>query len=268
MTRLGAPLLRLIATLLLLLVPSAAGAEVSAAPDITVDLSGVTVDDDEVAIDDLMGGIALESFGGLPPGVAVDAYHDLGSGEVLFSTDATATLGTVTAAPEDVVRFDGSSYSLEFDGSAEGVPAGANVDAVTRDGSGDLVLSFDTTLTLDSVTYSDEDLTRFDGATFSSVLDASAEGFDPALDLDAVQHRAGDVYALSFDGNGNHAGVDFADEDVVSFDPSGPTTTLVFDASAAHTGWNAADLQALPEPGVVPGIFAAGVLLRLVRRRR
>jgi len=255
--------------------PGAAAADVSASPDIAVSLSGTTVLDREVAIDDLGGGIVLDTLGGLPGGADVDAYHLDAGGAVLFSTDTTVSLGGgVVAAPEDVVRYAGGAYTIEFDGSAEGVPAGADVDAVTRDASGDLVLSFDTTVNV-GVVADDEDLVRFDGSSFSLALDTSAlavsPAFDGALDVDGVDARPGGVFALSFDASGSAGGVVFDDEDVLSVDPAAPSVAMAFDASSVHAGWPAADLDAvmLPEPGAAAGLAAGGLLLaRLSRRRR
>lgn len=256
------------------LVPGASGADVSASPDIAVSLSGTTVQGREVAIDDLGGGIVLETLGGLPGGADVDAYHLDGGGAVLFSTDTTVSLGGgVTAAPEDVVRYAGGTYTIEFDGSAEGVPAGADVDAVTRDASGDLVLSFDTTVNV-GVVADDEDLVRFDGASFSLALDTSAlavsPAFDGALDVDGVDARPGGVFALSFDTSGSAGGVAFGDEDVLRVDPGAPSVAMAFDASSVHASWAPADLDAvmLPEPGALAGLGAGGLLLAGLSRRR
>ncbi len=50
--------------------------------------------------------------------------------------------------------------------------------------------------------------------------------------------RGGGVLGLSFDGSGIVGGVDSDDEDVLLFDPSGPTWTLGFQTSteATHVG--------------------------------
>lgn len=254
---------------MVLALPCAALAQVAATPDVTVDLSGVTVTDEQVAIDDLVGGIALETFAGsLPAGAEVDAYHDDGSSGVLFSVDTTVSLpGGVVARPEDVVRLDGS-FKLVFDGSAEGVPAGVGVDAVTRSGDDHLVLSFDETVVLDGVTVEDEDIARFDGTLFTLALDASAVGVDRSLDTDAVAAIGPGVWALSFDGHGALGSVNFADEDVVQVNTSGPTFALLFDASAEHAGWAPADLGALPEPDAPSGVSAGALLLAMLARRR
>lgn len=262
-------------------VGGAARAEVASSPDVAVDLGGTTVLHRQAAIDDLMGGILIESFGGLPDGVDVDAYHEDPDGAVLFSTDTTVSLpGGVVAGPADVVRYAGGVYSIVFDasdpdgsGSGPSIPAGVDLDAVTRDpATGDLILSFDVTVDLGFIA-DDEDLVRFDGTSFSMALDTSALAlvppFDPALDVDAVSALGGGAYALSFDGSGSAGGVAFDDEDVLDVDPSGPSVTMAFDASAAHAGWAPSDLDAvmLPEPGSLVGLAAGAVLLLGLARR-
>ena len=117
-------------------------------PDVTVTLGGVVVDPEDVAVDNLLGVVLPVDLGSLPTGVNVTAYHLFANGDQLFSLDAAAVLpGPLTAEPEDVVRWDGVSYTLEFDGSAEGVPGGVAVDAVSGLGD-DLLLSFDAPVTL------------------------------------------------------------------------------------------------------------------------
>lgn len=271
--------------LVLALAPTPRGsarADVAASPDVAANLSGTTVLDRETAIDDLMGGIAIEAFGGLPEGADVDAYHEEPGGEVLFSTDTTVSLpGGLVAAKADAVRYAGGGYALAFDasdpdgsGTGTAVPEGADLDALTRDpANGDLILSFDVSVDLGFVA-DDEDLVRFDGTAFSLELDTSAlalsSPFDPDLDLDAVSARGGGIYALSFDGSGSAGGVAFDDEDVLEVVPSLPTVGLAFDASAAHAGWSVADGDAvmLPEPGVAAALAAGVLLLAALRWRR
>ena len=102
-------------------------------PDITVDLSGTTVNDEDLAEDDLVSLVVLIDIGTLPGNTALDAAHEVSSGNHLLSFETTVVLaGGLTAEPVDVVEFDGFIYSLIFDGSAEGVPNGVNVDAVPR----------------------------------------------------------------------------------------------------------------------------------------
>ncbi len=246
--------------------------DVEVSSDVTVDLSGVPVHGYEAAIDDLMGGIVIEDFGGLSDGADVDGQHREGCCVVYFSPDTTLALaGGVVARPEDVVRFESGSYALEFDGSLAGVPPGANVDAVSLDGEGRLALSFDITIDLGGLVVADEDVVRFDGAGFSLLLDGSAAGLDPSLDVDGVHELGPGVFAISVDGSGAIGGARIDDEDILLIDLAGPVATVLLDASAFHAGWPAADLDAvaLPEPGVTSTLpIAIACLLPLAARRR
>ena len=238
----------------LCLAPSVSRATVIAvkySPDITVVLGGVTVYDEDVADDDLAGTVVLTSVGTIPAASDVNAYHHEAGGEDLLSFDTTVSLsGGITAEPRDVVRSNGATFSLEFNGSIAGVPSGVVVDAVTRDiSSGDLLLSFDTTVELvaasGTITVDDEDLVSFDGSVFGSVFDGSGAGVPAGLDLDGAHSLGGGKLAVSLDGSGTLGGVSFDDEDVLEYDPRTGAWGMAYDASTQQAGWAGADLVAV-----------------------
>lgn len=233
--------------LLLLLVPSLHFAQsLRVSPDTTAVLGGVTVADKEIAEDDLTGGVILGNIGPLPDGTDLTAYHLLANGDQLLAFDTTLVVGGVTVEPADVVRFDGTGYTLAFDASAAGVPSGTYVDALTHDGV-DLVLSFDTTLNLGGVIYDDADLIRFDGVEFFLYFDSIGAGVPDGTDIDAAHLMADGTLLISFDTSGSLGGVVFDDEDVLGFDPLTNTWSLIYDGSAQHGGWAATDLNAISE---------------------
>lgn len=244
--------------------------EVRASSDVAVDLSATFVDREEVGSDDLAGSVTPIIFPGVPDGANLTGYA-LESGEHLISFDTTVSLpGGVSAEPGDVVRYDGANYSIEFDGSAEGVAGGVSVDAVSVDSGLDLLLSFDVTAVLGALTADDEDLVLFDGAGFTMVFDGSAAGVSAGLDLDGAHDLTGGLLGLSFDGSGSLGGVAFDDEDVLEYDPSGPTWTLAFDASAEHAGWEGgpdSDAIYLPEPHALTMLFCGMLSLALLQFR-
>ncbi|MAG33992.1 MAG: hypothetical protein CL908_24195 [Deltaproteobacteria bacterium] len=243
---------------------------VSASPDIqiAIGVAGLATADEAVAADNQLGIVLLENLGSLPGSADVVAFGlDLG-GDRLFVLDTTAALaGGVTASRGDVVRYDGASYSIEFDASAAGVPAGSVADAVSIAADG-LLLSFDTTVALPGLTVADEDLVHWDGAVFSLALDGSAEGIDAAHDVDAAQDLGGGAFLVSLDTMGTVGGITAADEDVLRFD--GSTWSLEFDASGADADWASADLDAIqvPEPGGVALLVAGSVFLSLAAQQR
>ena len=113
-------------------------------------------------------------------------------------------------------------------------------------GPGDLLLSFDVTVTVGGITATDEDLVRVHGGVFSLFFDGSAAGIDPGLDLDAAYILASNGHLLlAFDGSGTLGGVSFTSEDVLEFTPTSTGWALAYDGLAEHSGWVGADLHGL-----------------------
>lgn len=211
--------------------------------------------------------ITVQSFPGVPPEADLDAYHLFPNGLALLSFDITVALPgaePVTAEPGDVVAFFGTDYSMEFQATSAGIPAGVNVDAVSWSGN-QLLLSFDGSVELNGVHVDDEDLVTFhNGGALTMFFDGSAAGVGPDLDLDAADYlECNGHLLLSFDGSGVVGGVSFDDEDLLEYGPAG-TWEMAYDGSAQHPEWSAADLdavQAEADPGPGPAlVFGQPVL--------
>ena len=258
--------------LLILLIDVTATAQqiVSASPDVTIDLgAGVNAADEDVVVDNQLGLVLLENLGALPDASDVIALAVDVNGDRLVAFDTTTSLaGGVVARPGDVVRYDGTSYSIEFDALAAGVPSGVMTDACSISNNG-LLLSFDTTVDLgNGLVAADEDVVDWNGTSFSLVFDGSARGLDPALDVDAVHGLGGGVFQLSFDTAGQITGLAFDDEDVMRFD--GTSWSVELDATQASSAWGAADLDAVtvPEPSFgLMLLFGATGLMGLAMSR-
>jgi len=269
----------------LILVASGARAEtLDVSPDVTVELGGATVHQQDVARDDLSGGApgSIADLGTLPDGADVVGYYEANLAQQLFVLDISADLGGTYAAAGDVIAYDPGTgvYQIELDISAAGVPDGTRVDAFGLASNGDSILSFDVTVDLGGgLVASDEDLVTYSlGGGFAMLLDGSNVGVDQALDLDAASELNGNLL-VSFDTDGSisfndidgaNQSIDFSDEDVLSFDPVDSAWTQVYDGSAVHPGqWEGADLVAVPEPGAWSLMGAGMALLAgLVRRKR
>lgn len=251
----------------------------SLSPETTVDLGaagGGVFADEEVAVDDLLGAVVPANLGTLPAASDVAGYELLAGGDQLLCFDAGVELpGPLDVAPGDVVRFDGATYSLELDASANGVPAGVRCDAVAVGPHGELLLSFDTTVALPgaagTVVAADEDLVEVTGASqFALFFDGSAAGIPEAADLDGAQVLGASVF-VSLDITATVGGVTADDEDVFEYDAGSATWSLALDASAQDADWAATDTDAvaLPEPGL-PVLLGSGLgaLLLIGRGRR
>ncbi len=254
-----------IAWALSLAAPAAATTAVylEASADVTLNLSGVTVDDGDLAIDDLVDPIARLSFPGIVSPADLDAHAIDVDGNDLISLDVTVVVGqvgggTLTARPADAIRRIGVQYELAFDASAAGVPPGANLDALFAF-EDDLFLSFDVSLALGGgVVAHDEDVLRWDGSQLSLYRDTSATGIDPAADLDALHFVTGTgALVASFDTSGAVDGFNYDDDDLLAFDPGTLSWSLSFEGSARDAAWQAGDLDAatpgfdLDEDGVM-----------------
>jgi hypothetical protein len=255
-----------------LALPALAEKEIST--DITTDLSGTIANDEDVVGDTGAGAPAKIALGALPAAVDVSGYTIASNGNILFAIDIAASLaGGIDVTPRDVVRYNGSIYSVEFRGADHGVPSGARIDAIGLV-AGDLLLSFDVTTTLGNVTADDEDLVRLESTqpdVWSLYFDGSAKGVPAGADLDGADRiDATGHLALSFDISGSVGGVAFDDEDILDFDPVGNTWSMRYDGSARFASLAAADVDAVfvPEPTVFALGASALVALIGVRRAR
>lgn len=241
--------------------------------DITVQFDGTTVGPGGIAQHDLADGVTPVDVGNLPADAHIDAYHELPNGDQLLSFDTTVLLpGGVTAGPADVVRLSGSTYSIEIDGAADGVPEGVNVDAIAEF-NGFILVSFDTAVRINNVTFEDEDLVVHDAdeQTFRSAFHGANVGVPSDLDLDGAALVDENHLLVTFDGSGTVGGVSFDDEDVLEYDATSDSWSLVYDGADHFAGWEAADLVGLfvmraeepptptPSPTVVPSAPTATV---------
>ena len=161
-------------------------------PDVAFDLPGLGVifPYDVVLVDGGSPELFFKGGGsGVPKGVRVDAVTLDGS-DLFLSFDTTVALpGGVTADDEDLVHFDGSDFTMVFDGSANGVPAALDLDAAHFLDTGDLAVSFDGSGLIDGIAFDDEDVVAVDGGGNwgGPVYDAS-DGSTAwtAADLDAL----------------------------------------------------------------------------------
>lgn len=249
-----------------------AQAVVSASPDVTIALgsAALVTEDQAVAVDNQLGIVALQPLGPLPDWFELTGYADGGPAIRLFTLDATVVLTAgLIARPGDVVAWNGTSFSIAFDGEAEGLPIGLAIDAVSFAHGGGLVLSFDQDASLPGpIQVADEDLVRWNGNGFTLLLDGSATGLSRALDIDAVDQSGPSTFLVSFETNGSVGAVTFADEDVLRLEAG--VWSLEVDSSSLDADWRSADLDALqvPEPGL-GGALAGGLLfLAVVRSSR
>jgi hypothetical protein len=224
--------------------------------DTTVTFSGVTLNDESIALDNLAGGITPLVISGIPSSAQVVGFHYTSAATQILAFDTTVALPGLpapgVATPADVVSYAAgpATYGYFFQGAVAGLPGGVAIDGVAIDQRGRLLLSFDTSVDIQPgaavVVADDEDIVIWNGGTsFAIAFDASAAGASPELDADGVGYLAATRHPLvSFDTSGSVGGVTFDDEDVLEYAPETGTWSRLYDGNAAVTGqpWAAADL--------------------------
>ncbi len=137
---------------------------------------------------------------GLPGGADVDAYDRVdGSSFYLSFTGSVAVPGVGTVQDEDVVFFDGTNWSLYFDGTALGLTSnGHDVDAIDVDGG---VMYFSTvgnTAVPGVGSGDDADIYTWDGVAFARFWDASGAGLPGSADMDGLHVVDATTFYASF----------------------------------------------------------------------
>jgi calcineurin-like phosphoesterase family protein len=194
--------------------------------------------------------------------VAVTDLNESDVSPLYFSVQTAATVGGVSAANEDVLLFDGTSFSLAFDGSDVGIGA-LRIDAFSWLDADTLLLSFAT----DNAAVpgipgpvDDSDIVRFDATSlgkstagsFSLYFDGSDVGLTASgHDVDAVELLPNGHVLLSTLNSVTVQGVSARDEDLLEFTPTslGQNTagsfSLYFDGSQVELGQTVEDVDAV-----------------------
>ena len=168
-----------------------------------------------------------------------------------LSLTGSQTIGGVSSADEDILKFDGQSWSLFFDGSDVGMGS-PDLFAFSFLDADTILMSFSANVKIGGVTVTPQDVLRFDATSlgsstaglFSLYFDGSDVGFDTtAENIDSLTLLPDGRLLISTTGNPSVPGFTTGrDEDVLAFTPTslGDTTSgswsLYFDGSDVGLG--------------------------------
>ncbi len=163
-----------------------------------------------------------------------------------LSVETDTTLGGLAVANEDIVAFDGTGYTLYFDGSDVGI-GGFTLDAFAVISPTEILMSFTSAGTVGALgTVDDSDVLKFTATslgattagTFTMYFDASDVGLSTSdEDVDAIELLPDGRLLVSTTGAFGVTGVSGQDEDLIAFTPTslGATTAgtwaMYFDGS-------------------------------------
>ena len=176
----------------------------------------------------------------------VDATHFYLS----FSNDTTTLAGLGAVQDEDVVSWNGSAWTMYFDGSAHGMSAAnLDLDAISVDGSTLYFSTFGNTNPPGvGGTADDADIYSWNGTSYARVWDASANGVAAAANVDGYDRVDATHFYLSFSATTTtvpQIGT-VQDEDVV-FGNAG-TWSVYFDGTAHGLTTDNLDVDAFDVP--------------------
>jgi hypothetical protein len=171
-----------------------------------------------------------------------------------FSLLDPQTIGGVAADDEDILRVDGSTWSLFFDGSDVGTSA-VDLSAFSFLDSDSILMSFSTAVTLNGITVAPQDVVRFDATslgnttagTFSMYFDGSDVGLTAAAGyIDSLDRLSDGRLLISMSNSFSTGTLSANDSDIARFTPAtlgnstSGTWALYFDGSdvglSARTG--------------------------------
>ena len=160
----------------------------------------------------------------------IDALSYLADGSYIISTRGNFNINGLQGRDEDLVKYDigSNSWSIMFDGSAEGLPGNADVDAAHVISETDFLVSFN----VDSINLpgiglvNDEDIVRFTDGAWSMYFDGSLYDLSTnGEDIDAIVLQDDGSLLISTVGVARVTGISgkVADEDIMRFEfPDSP----------------------------------------------
>lgn len=169
-----------------------------------------------------------------------------------LSLGSNQTVGGIAAADEDILFFNGTEWSMFFDGSDVGVGS-SDLFAFSYLLPNTILMSFGTNVTVNGIAATPQDILRFNATslgditagTFSMYFDGSDVGLADATNekIDALSAQENGPLLISTTGNPSVPGLTIGrDEDVIAFTPASlgdatsGTWSLYFDGSDVGLG--------------------------------
>jgi len=206
------------AAAIVLLTAAHASAQLEISVDVPIAVENTVIAPADVVASEANAGASIPQ---VDDGVNLVAFHQVGPKIVLASWDVDVEVGGVLFRPRDVARVEGNTASKVIDGDELDLPPGSSIDALTVDVSGHILFSLDVDFTVDGELFTRADLLRVGDEAIEVVFDASANGIDAGLDLDAAHDTGGGgELILSFDGHGTVGALTFDGGDLLRWSPS------------------------------------------------
>ncbi|HOP07441.1 MAG TPA: hypothetical protein PLF13_09135 [candidate division Zixibacteria bacterium] len=176
----------------------------------------------------------------------IDAVHIDSSGTIVFSTDASGSIGMTWFDRDDLVRYNPVTglATVIFDGSSR-FWWSTDIDAVYVYPNGNLVMSVRSASWISWLYIDDEDLFGYDpSADTAWMIFNGSHVFTSSADIDAVHILDDGNIVFSCDATAQIGTLTFDDEDLVLYSPSTGQATLYWDGDVPF-GTTGEDIDAL-----------------------
>ena len=157
-----------------------------------------------------------------------------------FSLSSGTTIGSLSVANEDIIAFDGTDFSLYFDGSDVGLGS-LRMDGLAIISANEILMSFTSSGSVPGIssTVDDSDIVKFKatslGASTAGSFELYFDGSDVSLtrsgeDIDGIELLPDGRLLISTKGSFSVSGLSGKDEDISAFTPTslGPNTSGSF----------------------------------------
>ena len=151
------------------------------------------------------------------------------SADLILSTDSTATLGGLSFSDGDLVGYDPATgiASILFDGNL--FSGSEDIDAAHLMADGHFVISTIGNATLGGLSFSKGDLVEYDPIADTATLLFDNTLFSATEDINAVYIRDNGNIVMSTVGSAQLGGLSFGDGDLIEYNPTAGTASLLFD---------------------------------------
>lgn len=200
----------------------------------------------------------------------VDAVYVRENGNILLSTDGSATLGGLSFNADDVVEYNPNTNTATLFFNGNNFSGNENIDAIHLLDNGHLLLSTDSNATLGGLSFGAGDVVEYNIGSNTASLYFAESNFSNSADVNALSllTAATGLHHIQLEHDGN--GLTCEPETITVRTCANADCSSIYtgnvNISFAPTGWSGGDTQtisggtgSLQLPHTTPGVISLGV---------
>lgn len=161
----------------------------------------------------------------------ITTFASQSKAKLVLSTRDSAYFGQLKVYDGDLVEYDTVSGVSSIIFKEKMFGSNIDIDAIDILGSGNLVMSFNSTVNINGVKFNKADLIEYDPAANTASLFFSGSLFDKTEDIDAADVLSDGSIIISTTSDAILGGLKFSKDDLVRYVPATNTASIFFDGS-------------------------------------